>query len=222
MEQTECILPDYGVLTGPQIEFINKNSYKIRHRTGEIIFRQERPVTHLIFVRSGLLKLYKELEEGREIILDIISEQQFIGLTSIFYENLNPYSTSSIVEGELIYTSASAIREVVAENGKFALKLMTLMSSRVVYLVDRMIALTKKQVPGRIAEILLYFSKNIYKSDAFTLPLSRHEIADYVQTTKETVSRTLTEFRNDRIIELDDKNVVLKSLDLLEILNKIG
>ena len=222
MEQAKCILPDYGVLTGEQIEFINKNSHDIRHKEGEIIFMQERPVTHLIYVRSGLLKLYRELEGGRQMILDIIPKDQFAGLTSIFYEALYPYSAASIIGGELIHTSASAVREVVSENGKYALNLMTVLSSRVVYLVERMIALTKKQVPGRIAEILLYFSKHIYKSNTFSLPLSRHEIADYVQTTKETVSRTLTEFRNDRIIELDDKDVVLKSLELLEILNKIG
>ena len=216
------MIPTYGELTEQQIAFINKNSYVIRHRKGEIIFMQEWPVSHLIFVKSGLLKLYKEIEGKKEIILDIIPANQFIGLTSIFYENLYPYSTSSIEEGELIYTTSSAIREVVAENGKYATHLMAVMSSRVVYLIDRMIALTKKQVPGRMAEMLLNFSKNIYKNSAFTLPLSRLEIADYVQTTKETVSRTLTEFKNDRIIELDDKNVVLKSLDLLEILNKIG
>ncbi len=222
MKQTKCILPDYGILTSEQIEFINKNSFEIRHRAGEIIFMQERPVTHLIFVKSGLLKMYREIGVEREMIFDIIQEQQFIGLTSIFYETLYSYSIASITEVELIHTSANAIKEIVAENGKYGLNLMTALSLRVVYLIERIIALTKKQVPGRIAEILLYFSKNIYKSNAFTLPLARHEIADYVQTTKETVSRILKEFRNDRIIELDNKNVILKSLDLLEILSKIG
>jgi CRP-like cAMP-binding protein len=222
MEQARCILPDYGILTSEQIEFINKNSFEIRHRAGEIIFMQGRPVTHLIYVKSGLLKMYRELEVEREMILDIIPEQQYIGLTSIFYDALYPYSTASITNVELIHTSVITIKEIVAENGKYGLNLLTALSLRVVYLIERMIALTKKQVPGRIAEILLYFSKNIYKNNAFTLPLTRHEIADYVQTTKETVSRILTEFRNDRIIELDDKDVVLKSLDLLEILNKIG
>jgi CRP-like cAMP-binding protein len=222
MEQTRCILPDFGELTEQQIAFINKNSYAVHHRTGEVIFMQDRPVSQLIYVKSGLLKLYKEIESRKEIILNITSAGQFIGLTSVFYSNLYPYSASSIEEGELIYTSAFAIREVFAENGKYALNLMTILSSQVVYYVERMITLSKKQVPGRIAETLLFFSKNIYKSNKYTLPLSRNEIASFVQTTKESVSRTLAEFRNDRIIELDDKNIVLKSLELLEILNKIG
>jgi len=222
MKQTECMIPTYGELTKQQIAFINNNSHVIRHRKGEIIFRQDHPVTHLIYIKSGLLKFYKEVDENRKIILDILPAGQFIGLVSIFYKNLYPYSTSSVEGGELIYTSSHAIRDLVAENGKYASHFLVALSSRMVTMMDRMITYTKKQVPGRIAELLLNFSKNIYNNNAFTLPLSRTEIADYVQTTKETVSRTLTEFKNDRIIELDDKNIVLKSLDLLEILNKIG
>jgi CRP-like cAMP-binding protein len=222
MKQTECLIPTYGELTEQQIALINKNSYVIKHRKGEVIFVQDRPVSHVIFIKSGLLKLYKHLEGKKEIILDIMPANQFVGLTSVFYENLYPYSTSSIGEGELIYTTSSVFRDVIAENGKYALHIMAVLSSRVVYTIDRMIALTRKQVPGRMAEMLLNFSKNTYKNNAFTLPISRLEIADFIQTSKETVSRTLTEFKNDRIIELDDKNVVLKSLDLLEILNRIG
>jgi CRP-like cAMP-binding protein len=222
MGQTECMIPTYGELTEQQIALINKNSYIIKHGKGEVIFVQNRPVSHVIFIKSGLLKLYKHVEGKKEIIIDIMPANQFIGLTSVFYENLYPYSSSSLGEGELIYTSSSVFREVVAENGKYAIHIMEVLSSRVVFLIDRMIALTKKQVPGRMAEMLLNFSKNTYKNNAFTLPLSRLEIADFIQTTKETVSRTLTEFKNDRIIELEDKDVVLKSLDLLEILNKIG
>jgi CRP/FNR family transcriptional regulator, polysaccharide utilization system transcription regulator len=222
MEQTDCFLPTFGELTEQQIAFINKNSSAVHHRTGEIIFMQERPVSQLIYVKSGLLKLYKEIGDGKDIILNIVSAEHFIGLASVFYSNIYPYSASSIEGGEIIYTSAFAIREVFAENGKYAMNLMTILSSQVVYLVERMITLSKKQIPGRIAETLLFFSRKIYNSPEFTLPLSRNEIASYVQTSKESVSRTLTEFRNDKIIELDDKKIVLKSLELLEILNKIG
>jgi CRP/FNR family transcriptional regulator, polysaccharide utilization system transcription regulator len=222
MEQTECLIPSFVELTKPQIELFNKNSYIIQHRKGETIFIQERPVTHLIYIKSGLIKLFKEIEENRNIIINIVPPRQFLGLGSVFSGDLYPYSASSIEGGELIYTATAAIRDLFEVNGKFGMRLMALLSAQKMFVIDRMIALTKKQVPGRIAEMLLDFAQNIYHTNAYMLPISRTEIADYVQTTKETVSRTLTEFKNDRIIELNDKNVVLKSLDLLGILNRIG
>jgi CRP-like cAMP-binding protein len=222
MEQTGCIVPVFRELTEEQSALINNNSYIVHHRKGETIFFQDRPITHLIYIKSGLIKLFKEIETHRSMIISIVPSKQFLGPSSLFSGNLYPYSAASIEEGELIYTNSAVIREVINENGQFALHLMTILSAQTLYIIERMIALTKKQVPGRMAELLLNFSKNIYQANAYTLPISRTEIADYVQTTKETVSRTLTEFRNDRLIDIDDKNVILKSLDLLDILNKMG
>jgi CRP-like cAMP-binding protein len=222
MAQTECLIPTYGVLTEQQIALINENSHFIKHKKGETLFMQDRPVSHIIFIKKGLIKLFKRIDEKSEIILDILPSDQFIGLSSIFYENLYPYSASALQEGELIYVNSNVFRDILAENGEYSVQIMTLLSSKVVFFIDRMITLTKKQIPGRIAEMLLHFSKNIYKNKVITLPLSRQEIADLVQSSKETVSRTLTEFKSDRIIELDERKVTLKSLDLLEILNKIG
>ncbi len=222
MEQHECLIPAFDLLSEEQKDYLIKNCFPVKHRPGEIIFMQDRPVTHLMFIKSGLLKLYKQIDENNEIIIEIISENNFIGLASVFYQELYPYSASSIQGGELIYINAKSFKDVINQNGPFATRILELLSSRAIYLINRMISLTKKQVPGRMAEMLLHFSRNVFKSNTITLPLSRQEIADLVQSTKETVSRTLTEFKNDRIIDLDDRNVTLKSIDLLEILNKIG
>ena len=222
MQQKACLIPTYSLLTDRQIELINSNSHVLHHTYGEVIFLQERPVSHLIFLKSGLVKLYRQIEEKREIILDIVSPNRFIGLASVFYEKLYPYSVSSLEEGELVYVSSTIFRDILTENGEYAVQIMTELSTMVVFLMKRMIALTKKQVPGRLAEMLLFFSNDIYKNNEIHLPLNRQEIADLVQTSKETVSRTLTEFKNDRIIELDDRKVTLKSIELLEVLNRIG
>lgn len=222
MEPTECLIPTFGVLTEQQVALINNNSFIINHKYGEVIFRQGRPVTHLIYLRSGLVKLYKQIEGKSEIILDVMQHGQFVGLTSIFYEKLYPYSVSSLEGGELIFVGAKDFRNVLVQNGEYSLRIMNILSSRVVYMINRLIAFTKKQVPGRLAEMLLYFSKNIYNNIVFNLPLTRQEIADMVQTTKESVSRTLTEFKNDRLIDVDERKITLISHDLLEILNKIG
>jgi CRP-like cAMP-binding protein len=222
MKNEVWMIPEYAELTDQQTELISKTSFIIKHKKGELIFMQNRPVSHVIYVKSGLVKLYKEIQGKTEIILDILPAGQFAGLTSLFYDNLYPYSASSLEEGELVYTGSSDFMELIANNKKFGIYIMSLLSARVINMIDRVISLTKKQVPGRMAEMLLHFSKDIYKSDAFILPISRTEIAELIQATKETVSRTLTEFKNDRIIELDEKNVALKSTELLEILNRIG
>jgi CRP/FNR family transcriptional regulator len=113
-------------------------------------------------------------------------------------------------------------KEILGENGQYALHMLNELSKMGVSLIEKMVNLSHKQIPGRIAEILLFFSKQVYMSNNFTLPVSRQELADLVSSTKESISRTLTEFKNDRLIEIDDRKVVLKSLDLLDILSRMG
>jgi CRP-like cAMP-binding protein len=120
------------------------------------------------------------------------------------------------------YVPLSVIRDVIGMNGKYALDLIHELSVDGMFLMERMIRINQQQVPGRVAEMLLFFCRDIYHSQQYTLPISRQEIADLVYSTKESISRTLTEFKNDRMIEIEDRKVVLQSIDLLEILCKMG
>ena len=99
---------------------------------------------------------------------------------------------------------------------------MKILSDEAIAMMEKMISISQKQVTGRLAEVLLFFAQKIYKQNTFSLPLSRQELAELISSTKESISRTLTEFKNDRIIALDDKRIELKSIDLLQILSKIG
>jgi CRP/FNR family transcriptional regulator, polysaccharide utilization system transcription regulator len=222
MDLSECLLPSYSELSSEQIKKINENSYLVRHKKGEQIFRQEQPVSHIMIIRSGLVKLYKEVDLEKSFILKISGPGNYIGIISVFYGNRYQHSATALEDTELMYTSLSSFKEIIGENGKYALHLLKQLSTEGIALVDKMINLSKKQIPGRIAEILLFFSREVYHSNSFTLPLSRQELADLVSSTKESISRTLTEFKNDRLIEINDRIVVLGSIELLEILSRMG
>jgi CRP/FNR family transcriptional regulator len=99
---------------------------------------------------------------------------------------------------------------------------MKLISDYGLLIFDKLINVSQKQIPGRIAETLIFFSQEIYKNDTFELPLSRQELAELVVTTKENISRTLSEFKNDRLIDFDGRKIIIKSRDNIEFLSRIG
>ena len=161
-------------------------------------------------------------EQRSLTILKIRGPGEFIGLMSCFYGNIYQNSASAIEDAEILHIKIEVIKDIIAANGNYALRIMNEMSKEGLGLIDNMVNRTNKQIPGRIAGVLLFFATEVYKSNIFQLPLSRQELAELVSTTKETVSRTLTEFRNDRIIEIKDKKIEIKSLDLVTMLNNIG
>jgi CRP-like cAMP-binding protein len=222
MEPKQYVLPDNDTLTLEQAERISTNSFLVNHQKGEEIFRQEKPISYLMFIVSGLVKIYKDDQKKRSVILKIVGPNKFVGLFSAFYESRYQFSATAIENSEIIYVSISLINEILMENGRFARQLIRHISNDGMDLMNKLLYFPQKQVPGRIAEVLLFFSVDIYGRDEYTLPLSRQELADLVYSTKESISRTLTEFKNDRMIDIDDRKITLKSIDLLRVLSKLG
>jgi CRP/FNR family transcriptional regulator, polysaccharide utilization system transcription regulator len=215
-------LPAYNALTSEQIQKLNKCSLIVNHSVNEQIFKQNRPGSYLMYVQSGLVKSFRELKPDKSLILKISGPGDYIGLLSVLGENLYQYSSTALEETKIIYIELPVVREIISENGKYATHFIQCLIKESLDLIRKIENQSQKQVHGRIAEILLFFSREIYKSDDFNLPISRQDLADLAISTKESVSRTLTEFKNDKIIEIDDKSVVIKSLELLEIINRIG
>ena len=222
MTSIECILPTYNALTPDQINKINSNSFVVKHGKGENIFSQEKPISYLMFLSSGLIKVLKEFKDKKSIILKIAGPGNYIGLISVFYGNRYQFSATAIEDSELVYVNFPIMKEIISENGLFALQMIQQFSNEGMDILNKLIYFPQKQVPGRIAEVLWFLSSEIYNDIHFTLPLSRQELADLVYSTKESVSRTLTEFKNDRMIDIEDRKISLKSIDLLKILSKLG
>jgi len=75
---------------------------------------------------------------------------------------------------------------------------------------------------GRVAFVMLYFSKEIYNSKVFDLPVSRKEIADYIGMSTANVIRTLSDFKKDGIIKVFGKTIEIVDMNKLEIISKRG
>jgi CRP-like cAMP-binding protein len=210
------------VLNPEQLQKLNGSSFLVNHRKGEYVFYQDKPVSHMMFLKSGLTKIFKEGPKNKSTILRIVGPGQYVGLFSVFYDSLYQFSAVALEDSEIYYIPLPLINELITENGQFAFHFIQELGKDGMEIMNKLIFFPQKQVPGRIAEILLFFASQIYKADSYTLPLSRQELADLAYSTKESISRTLTEFKNDRMIEINDRQVELRSVDLLKILSKLG
>ena len=98
--------------------------------------------------------------------------------------------------------------------------------TRILKINDKIISQTLdirlKNLAGRVAFVLLYFTNEIYKSRAFDLPVSRKEIADYIGMSSANVIRTLSDFKRDGIIKVFGKTIEIVDINKLEIISKRG
>ncbi len=91
-----------------------------------------------------------------------------------------------------------------------------------IFNINRLSSLLYKQLPGRVADIILYFSEDIFKNNTFTIPLTRQELAELAGTTKESLIRTLSEFKHDKIIDMNRNFFQVNSMHIVKTLSRLG
>lgn len=215
-------LPQSGMLTETQLRTIYKNSNSVSFKNKEVIIRQGTPVSHIMYIKSGYVKIFKEGRNNNYIILKIEKEGNFLGMLSVFGNDVHKYSVASINDSTIGFIDITVFKNILLENGKFAYQIICNLSNYGLFIFDRLMSQSHKQLPGRIADVLLYFSEEIYGSNKFSFPFTRKELAELAGTTKESFIRTLTEFKNDKIIKLDGSEVEIISVDNVKMLSRLG
>ncbi len=223
-ECTECQFRNvaFSTLKSGQVNDLCTFRKEFLYQKGGIIHREGDPINDFKYLRSGLVKVFKSTSNGSEQIIAITKPFDFVSNISIFSEDRYKYSVSALEESEVCNIRLDYIKELVAGNGKFALELMTKLSRISDKIILQSLDIRKRNLIGRVAYILLYFSSDIYSSNVFDLPVSRKEIADYISMSTANVIRTLSDFRKEGIIRLYGKTVEIVDIDKLKLISAKG
>jgi CRP/FNR family transcriptional regulator, polysaccharide utilization system transcription regulator len=198
-------------LTKSELQLVNENRYEATFKPGEIIIKQGTPATSALFLASGIAKNYIEGIRGRNFIMDILLPGKLIMGPGAYVNSRYTYSVAAITALRACFISFDIFRHLVKVNGAFAESLLEDISSKSLRSHIRMVNLAQKKMSGRLAEILLYFSDEIFKADEFEMILSRQELGEMTNMVKESVVRILKEMEESGVIST--LSSVVKILD---------
>lgn len=210
----ECNLCEFKTIVFEDLntnEMISVCGYKSEkdYKKGESIIREGDEIKDFLYLKSGLVKLYKTSKDNKDQIISIAKPFDFVSLVSIFSDTNYNFSITALENSTVCSVDLKFIKNLITNNGKFALNIMSKMSRNFDNIINGTLNLQTKHLRGRIAHILLFFSNEIYKNPEFEIPLSRKEIAQLIDMTTENVIRILSEFRSDKLIEIHGKNTVI-------------
>jgi CRP/FNR family transcriptional regulator len=189
---------------------------------GEVINHEGEKITDFKYLKSGLVKLYRRSVNGEEQVITITRPFEFVSNMSIFSEEKYRFSVAAVEDSVVCVVRLDYIRQLFMKNGGFAMGLLTKISKINDKIISQTLDLRQKNLVGRVAYVLLYFTKDIYNTRVFDLPVSRKEIADYIGMSTANVIRTLSDFKKDGIIKVFGKTIEVVDLEKLEVLSKRG
>jgi cAMP-binding proteins - catabolite gene activator and regulatory subunit of cAMP-dependent protein kinases len=209
-------------LTSHQLEGLTKHTNKAIFANNDLIIKQNSRSAQILLLTEGIAKMHMETRKGKYIIVKLCKGGNFLGIDEILNNKTNFCSYSAVTPVSVYYIDLRYFLQLLEDNHDFAKKIMIYLTEENHFLISRLAALTYKQLPGKLADILLYFSQEIFKNNSFNLPISRQELAEFSGTTKESLIRTLTEFKNDKLITVQGKNITIVSQQIIETLSKLG
>ena len=212
----------FSYLDDSSIEELCDNKDEQFFRKGEIINHEGEKIINFKYLKSGLVKLYRRTSTGEEQVITITRPFEFVSNMSIFSEERYQYSVSALEDSIVCIVKLSFIKELFLRNGGFAMGLLTKISMINDKIINQTLDIRQKNLVGRVAFVLLYFTKEIYKSHVFDLPVSRKEIADYIGMSTANVIRTLSDFKKEGIIRVFGKTIEVVDIGKLEIISKRG
>lgn len=215
-------LPFESVLLPDERDKLYNSTNKIEYGKRDIIIKQSARVSEIPLVLSGLVKISREMRRGKNVILRIAQPGSFLGLSSIFGSDVYEYSVFALESVTVRFVDIETFSWLIKKNGLFAMEVVKQISADNIFNITRLSSLLYKQLPGRVADIILYFSEDIFKNSTFSIPLTRQELAELAGTTKESLIRTLSEFKHDKIIDMNRNSFKINSMHIIKTLSRLG
>ena len=204
--------------------FLSVNKGSNSYKSGQHVFYEGNHPNGLYCIYKGKVKLSKLGADGKEQIIRFAGEGEVIGYRALLSDTPYNATATAIENCEICHLSPGSFKEKLTEKSKLALNVIKALSDDLKQSEDNLVFISQKSVKERVAQALLMLKTRFgVEKDGATLAvvLTRREIGEIVNITTETVIRTLSEMKKEKILELDKHKIKITNLDRLVKLAKV-
>ena len=191
------------------------------YKKKETLVKQNSLTSNIFYLKSGLVKLFTERRNDKNILLQIVSPNNFIGITHLYTDVYN-YTAMAVQDCEVCILPKSIVLQLMKANEKLNDLILREHSDISSFYIDKISSLGTKQMHGRLADAILYLSRPEFEGTAVFESITRKDIAEISGMSSESAIRLLTEFKNDGLIKTEGKKIVINNLELINRLSEIG
>jgi len=198
----------------------NKTNIKIKK--GELIFKEGDPVTGIYFVYTGNVKVYKQWDADKDLILRFAKGGAILGHRGIGDDLTYPISAAALEDSVVCYVDMKFFESTLKVNTELTYQLVNFFANELRVSERRMRDLAHMPVKGRVADALLKLNNQFGVTDTglININLSRQDLASYAGATYETVFRVINELVSENTISLTGKSIAIVNHDALNNLIK--
>lgn len=201
-------------------ELINlSNDRKIRKfKKKEVVYHEDTYANYLYFVVNGEFKTTRTDEYGKEIIIDVHHNGDFVGYLGVLEGPEYGETLTAMQEGELAIVPKSDFHELLKKNRDVAHRFIKMMANNLQEKEARLLKIAYSSVRERVADTLVQLAGQVEAEDngRRSIQISRDNLAGIVGTATESLIRMLSEFKQDKLIEATGKTIIVLNIEGLK------
>ncbi len=193
------------------IKHLSENREVRHYKKKDPIFREGEHPRWLYFVESGKVKIFKTSEDGRELIVKVAQQGDFLGFLALFKEDSYAENASALEDCSIKLVPKQDFAALVFGNRDVNARFIKMLASHIAEREQQLIELAYNSVRKRVATAL----SHLHDQGGPVVQLLREDLAALAGTAKETLIRTLTDFKNENMVDIKDGVVTILKVDKL-------
>lgn len=183
----------------------------------QMLYQEGKRPRFLYYLLKGKIKGFKAHEDGKEYIINLYSEGDFIGYTALI-EDVNYDDSASILEdAEILQIQKDDFLQMIYSDIQIASKFIHIITQNVKEKEERLLSLAYSSLRKRVAKALVNIvSKFNLKEQTTPIEISREDIARYVGTATESLIRTLSDFKAEKLINIKNGKIIINNTEKLK------
>jgi CRP/FNR family transcriptional regulator, cyclic AMP receptor protein len=183
------------------------NTYKKK----QVVYKQGNHPHYLFYVISGKVKTYKTHEDGKDLVIDLYNEGDFFGYVALLENATYKETAEAMEESELALIPKKEFEELLNSNSAIAKKLISLLAKNISAKEDQLLGIAYNTLRKKVAEALVSMERKYHtnKKEPFHIDISREELASVAGTATESLIRTLSDFKSEKLIDIKSGKVII-------------
>jgi CRP/FNR family cyclic AMP-dependent transcriptional regulator len=210
----------FAGLSETELTFLAQRAIPRKFSAGEIVFSEGDACTGMYVVETGQIRIFKTSPGGREQVLSVDGPGGSVAELPVFDGGSYPASVSAVGDSTLLFIGKQDFHALCLAHPEVALKVLRVVGARLRKLVGIIEELSFTTVRNRLGAFLVRLARRegtrVEGGVEITLPASNQELASQIGTVRELVSRNLSRFQSEKLIQMDGRRVVIASLKALE------
>ena len=200
------------------LEKLKENRGVNHYKKRQIVYTEGNHPSRLYYVSKGKVRTFRKNEEGKELITGLYKEGDFLGYRALIENVTYRESAETLEDSELSLIPRSEFEELLRSNPAVMKRFLAMLTSTVNEQEDKLLSIAYNSLRKKVADTLigLYKKYNPQKLESFSIDFSRDNLAAIAGVAKESLIRTLSDFKDENLITITAGQIQIQDYGKLE------